>query len=516
MTYSKGSRSCLLGALLLLAATPFVAADTASDLWSKFDRSMATFNPIGQHLGQPLERKFPNLRFKGFFRQWTDVLYDEDGTVGFRDQDFRFLQIQNLLELESSYHFAPGLDFNVVSHFLYDGAYDWQDSNGLFADQIDRTAEVYHTSERILREAYLSYRRPTFDLKLGKQQIAWGKMDGQFIDAVNAMDRRESVQLETEDYEWRRLPTWMANSTFYFGRNSLQVLYIFDFEEDRAPTPGSPWSSPLVPPPSLNPNNVLAPNRPSAGRFADHEYAVRFDRAQGALTYGFVYLYAWDKNSTEEVIGTEMNAGATVLRVVPKFERLHQFGITADYATTFSDVPFINVLPTVFRVEALYSDGVRFANFAKRTAALGGATTDGTSTRDTLRAAVATEFGLPGRSTFIVQGSLFYTFDWDDTLGPGFGGGIGDEWTVIPVVNFSRPFAFTRDRLSMDLTLFPVVSGPTRDWQGLKTKLRMKYKLSQFVTSQLIFTNYDGGDSDDFYGQYDEWDNFGWELSYEF
>ena len=100
---------------------------------------------------------------------------------------------------------------------------------------------------RVLRELYVSYRRPWIDLKVGKQQVAWGKMDGQFIDIVNAMDRREFVQLETEDYEWRRLPTWMANSTFYFGNTTVQLLYLFDFEHDRQPLPGSPWASPLIP-----------------------------------------------------------------------------------------------------------------------------------------------------------------------------------------------------------------------------------------------------------------------------
>jgi hypothetical protein len=129
---------------------------------------------------------------------------------------------------------------------------------------------------------------------------------------------------------------------------------------------------------------------------------------------------------------------------------------------------------------------------------------------------VAAEFGLPARSTFILQGSLFYTFGWKNTLGRGFGGGIGDEWTLIPVAFFSRPFAFTRDRLSMELTLYPVVGGPSAGWQGFKTKLRMKYKFSQFVTGQLIYNGYDSGSDTDLYGQFNKWDNFGWELSYEF
>ena len=516
MTTSIGRCLAVLLAVTAGLTAPALHAGDMGDMWSRFDRSIAKFDPIGRHVRKPIERAIPNLRFKGFLRQWTDVLLDEDGIDGFRDQDFRFLQLQNLLEIEMGYHVAAGLDINVVSHFLYDGVYDWQESDGLFADSIDRTAEIYHDRERILREAYISYRAPRFDLNVGKQQIAWGKMDGQFIDIVSAMDRRESVQLETEDFEWRRLPTWMANATFHFGQNSLQFLYIFDFERDRQALPGSPWASPLSPPPSAIADIVLKPKRPRTGDFDDHEYGLRFDRSQGALTYGFVYMYAWDKNPVEHVVGTTPSAGGTLLRLRSEHERLHHFGITADYATTFSGIPFINVLPTVFRVDALFTNGVGFADFGKRAAARAGANLDGTSKRDTLRAAVAIEFGLPARSTFIFQGSLFYTFDWESTLGPGFGGGIGDEWTVIPVVFFSRPFAFTRDRLSMELTVAPVVSGPSANWQGIKTKLRMKYKFSQYVTGQFIYTGYDSGSATDLYGQFEQWDNFGWELSYEF
>ena len=87
---------------------------------------------------------------------------------------------------------------------------------------------------------------------------------------------------------------------------------------------------------------------------------------------------------------------------------------------------------------------------------------------------------------------------------------------MIPVGFFSRPFAFTRDRLSMEVTVFPTLSGPQADWQGIKSKLRFKYKFSQFVTGQFIYTGYDSGSDTDLYGQYEEWDNFGWELSYEF
>ncbi|MFT4564458.1 MAG: hypothetical protein ACI9BW_004221 [Gammaproteobacteria bacterium] len=503
------------------APTPLAAGsgDGSGGSWlsnakAKFDGTMATFDPIGKHVRQPIERAVPNLQVRGFLRQTSDFLVDRHGTVGFQQQDYRFLQLQNLAELEASYHIGTGLDVKGIAHMMYDGAYDWQDSTGLFADANDRTAEIYHTGERVLRELYVSYRRPTFDLKLGKQQVAWGKMDGQFIDIVNGMDRRESVQLESEDYEFRRLPTWMANSTFHFGNSTVQLLYIFDFEEDRQALPGSAWYSPNLP--TTTNNVVLQTKRPSTENFSDHEYGIRVDRAAGALTYGFIYMYAWDKNPVDQVLGTQVVNGERVLRLQGEHERLHHVGATADYATTFQNVPWVGSLPTVFRVEALYTNGVRFADFEKQAQALAGSTTDGTSKRDTLRAAFATEFGLPGRTTAILQASWYQTINHKQELGPGFGGGFGDEWSFVPVVFLSRPFAFSRDRLSMEATLFPLINGSDTGWGGIKSKLRLSYKVSQFIKANVLYTSYDTGDSNDVYGQYNKWDNFGWELSYEF
>ena len=219
-----------------------------NDAWSRFDRSLSIFDPAGTYVSQPIEKAIPALSFKGFFRQWSDINVHGSQEVGFRNKDFRFLQLQNLLEIEMHYQFTDNLELTSINHFLYDGVYNWQDSSGLFAPRVSETARHYHNLERIVREFFLSYRTHSFDIAVGKQQIAWGKMDGRFIDVINSMDQRESVQLEASDYEYRRLPTWMANATYFFGGNSLQLLYIPNFEQDRLPVLGSPWFPPSVPP----------------------------------------------------------------------------------------------------------------------------------------------------------------------------------------------------------------------------------------------------------------------------
>ena len=106
--------------------------------------------------------------------------------------------------------------------------------------------------------------------------------------------------------------------------------------------------------------------------------------------------------------------------------------------------------------------------------------------------------------------------NYKEGLGAGFGGGFADEWRFIPVVYMARPFAFSRDRLDVKLTLVPLINGPDTGWGGIKTKLKMGYKLSQFLTTNFIYTGYHSGEDTDVYGSFDKWDNVGWELNYEF
>src|SRR5215467_13086704 len=93
------------------------------DYWSRFDRFLATFDPAGRYVRQPIEKQIPALTFKGFYRQWSDILLTSDQRVGFRKKDFRFLQLQNLVEIEMHYQVSPNIEITNRDHFLYDGVY---------------------------------------------------------------------------------------------------------------------------------------------------------------------------------------------------------------------------------------------------------------------------------------------------------------------------------------------------------------------------------------------------------
>ena len=215
-------RALALGLLLGAVAAALLPApgraDFLDDAWGRFERSLATFDPVGRHLLAPIERRVPALTLNGTYYLWADVLVTKTRSVGYRNKDFRALQFQNLLELELRYRIGESVELTSINHVLYDGVYDIQDSTGLFADRVDEDFRYYHDFERIVRELYVSYRTPKLDVVIGKQQIVWGKMDGRFIDVINAIDARESVQLEASDYEVRRLPAWMVNRDLFLWR----------------------------------------------------------------------------------------------------------------------------------------------------------------------------------------------------------------------------------------------------------------------------------------------------------
>jgi hypothetical protein len=493
-----------------------------SDAWSRTDRYLATFDPAGRYVRQPIERTVPALTFKGFFRQWTDINLHRNQKVGSRNKDFRFMQMQNLMELELHYQISPNLEITNVNHFLYDGVYNWQDSGGLFAPETSETARSYHSFERIVRELYASYRTHSFDLVLGKQQISWGKMDGRFIDMINPMDVREVVQVDSGDFEWRRLPTWMVNTTYFWRANSLQFLYIPNFEQDRGPVLGNPW----FPPGGdfeIQDNGIVAPagtivrkrKRPSAGDFGDHEYGVRLDVSMEPLTWGLIYFYAWNDNPNFFITGVNP-LGQPIF--TPRHTRLHHMGVTADYATALSGVPILGELPMVLRIEGLLSTGVKFADSKRQAAAFAGGQDGGVVSRETLRGAISAEFALPGNTSVIFQPSFFYTFGWRPSLvGGGFGGATAsNELSFFPVFFVGRPFRFTRDRLRISDTVVPVYSWPNNDFEGISNELTFTYQFSQFITGRVRYSTYDGGGRDELFGQYNKWDNIGWEVSYEF
>ena len=84
-----------------------------------------------------------------------------------------------------------------------------------------------YTQYDFLREAYIDTTLGEVDVRLGKQQVVWGKADGvKFLDIINPTDFREWGQNTMED---SRIPLWMGVFEKDLGSNdSLQFVWVPD------------------------------------------------------------------------------------------------------------------------------------------------------------------------------------------------------------------------------------------------------------------------------------------------
>ena len=84
-----------------------------------------------------------------------------------------------------------------------------------------------YTQNDYLRELYVDTTVADMDLRIGKQQVVWGKADGvKFLDIINPTDFREWGQNTMED---SRIPLWMMVVDKDLGNNdSLQAIWVPD------------------------------------------------------------------------------------------------------------------------------------------------------------------------------------------------------------------------------------------------------------------------------------------------
>jgi len=168
-------RNVLRRLTVLSLGSFFVCCSASSVLSSNFlsnlDASFSEFNPIGHHLVDPINEAVSRLHLSGFIRMdATFNVHGDDHCIGDGciDKDWRAQKVEWLLELEASYRLNDNWEVNAITHFLYDSAYDWQHSRGLYADRVDTTSHYYHKGEQILRELYLKGFASNFVLSLGK------------------------------------------------------------------------------------------------------------------------------------------------------------------------------------------------------------------------------------------------------------------------------------------------------------------------------------------------------------
>ncbi|MCG3112902.1 MAG: hypothetical protein MCM46_13880 [Candidatus Manganitrophus sp. SB1] len=271
-----------------------------------------------------------------------------------------FTKIYNLARLEARYIPSSSVQLTALVRSYYDAVYDFQEvdnvvprknprtilSEDLTAEEIKalrignlRKIEV-EQKETELREFYLDLFFPRLDLRIGKQIVRWGVVEGARVtDEVNPLDFQEFILREIQD---RYIPLWMIKADFYFDPNTVEILWIPDLEFHKPASVGSEWEQ----------FQVLEGLETPSQNLKNSEWAIKVMRQIGGWDTSLSYFYTWDDfpSAFRTVFGLGEFGVSPEVAFNPRHTRLRIVG------TTFSK----GIESLVFNGEAAFVHGKMF------------------------------------------------------------------------------------------------------------------------------------------------------------
>ena len=208
--------------------------------------------------------KAQNLDISGFARSYEGILFD-NGNFGIVQQtlNLNFEQRGNKVAFKAN----PMV-------YLYN------------ADSLDFR----------MRELYLDLYFDNFDIRIGRQQVVWGKADGVFItDIVSPLNLTEFL---LPDFDEIRMGVIAAKVDYYFGNSTLEAIWIPVFTPTERPPPGSIWyiqpDFPVTPTWDFS-RELITPSLESS------EIFLKYTALTSAIDFEFMGAYTWDDNPTMHV-----------------------------------------------------------------------------------------------------------------------------------------------------------------------------------------------------------------------
>ena len=202
-----------------------------------------------------------------------------------------------------------------------------------------------------MRELYLDLYFDNFDIRIGKQQVVWGKADGVFItDIVSPLNLTEFL---LPDFDEIRTGVVAAKVNYYFGNSTLETILIPVFTPTERPPPGSIWYIqpyfPVTPTWDYSRETIKSSLESS-------EVFLKYTALTSAIDFEFMGAYTWDDNPTLHVQkefgvdSSSMQPILTGLNITPEHHRLAIGG------GSFSS----EIKGVILRGEAAYYNGKYF------------------------------------------------------------------------------------------------------------------------------------------------------------
>ncbi len=202
-----------------------------------------------------------------------------------------------------------------------------------------------------MRELYLDLYFKNFDIRIGKQQVVWGKADGVFItDIVSPLNLTEFL---LPDFDEIRKGVIATKVNYYAGNSTIEAIWIPEFTPTERPQPGSIW---YVQPDFLAPPTWDLSKEKITPSFENSELFLKYTALTSSIDFELMGAYTWDDNPTLHVqkqFGLDtvtMQPGLLGLNITPQHHRL-----TIGGGSFSSDIKGV-----VLRGEAAYYNGKYF------------------------------------------------------------------------------------------------------------------------------------------------------------
>ena len=257
-----------------------------------------------------------SLQFSGYVRNYTGILLNDNN-------EYSIIQNTFNLNIENS---KDKVAFKVNPYF-----YQYPEQELQLG----------------LREAYLDIYFNSVDLRIGKQQIIWGKADGVFItDIISPKDLQEFL---LRDFDEIRMGITAVKADYYMGNNTFEFVWVPTFNATQMPEENSIWLPKLDFPvqPGFDHSQKTVNNS-----LKNSEVFVKYSALTSAIDFEIMSGYMWDDDPSmhlQKIINPATHQLDSLI-ITPKH---HRIGLTGgSFSTTVGGF--------VIRGEGAYYNGKYF------------------------------------------------------------------------------------------------------------------------------------------------------------
>ncbi|MBI5137831.1 MAG: hypothetical protein HZA24_10940 [Nitrospirae bacterium] len=306
-----------------------------------------------------------------------------------------FSKILNVVRLQTLTSIGDNAELTLVPRAWYDAVYDIEDIDtvhprrgpttiltqeqtpevlaALEADNTRLVKALKYGAE--LREYYLDYHFDNADLRVGKQIVRWGVVEGARVtDEINPLDFKEFILRDVQD---RYIPLNMVRLDYYLNAGSVQLLWIPDIKTHKPAPVGTEYEQ----------FQYLPDLRVPESGIANAEYAIKYNFNVYDADLAVSFFDTWDDFPAAfrsiRGVGADAKFGETpTVDFVPEPPRLKILGFAGSRA----------MAPGIWSMEAAYVHNKVFGTFLGAGVVLPAEAVGGEIQRDYYKWAVNLDF----------------------------------------------------------------------------------------------------------------------------